>query len=460
MNDIAEQSREDVSLDGPYLRIESLTKKFGEFTALRDVSLTIAQGEFVCFLGPSGCGKTTLLRAIAGLDIQTSGKVWQAGRDISALPASERDFGIVFQSYALFPNLKVHKNVAYGLENKKIARAKVRQRVDELLTLVGLQDQGSKYPAQLSGGQQQRVALARALATSPGLLLLDEPLSALDAKVRTYLRHEIKDLQRRLNVTTIMVTHDQEEALTMADRIVLINEGVIEQVGTPTQMYREPATLFVADFIGAMNQIPCVTTGPDEAAIGELHMKCRPHVLDENIEAVLTVRPEDIVPRGAEMDGTALAPDIEPCSPGTSSSTNMIKVTINDMEFLGSFWRAELGGNKLHVLDENIEAVLTVRPEDIVPRGAEMDGTALAPDIEPCSPGTSSSTNMIKVTINDMEFLGSFWRAELGGNKLGEHTLRADFSVNAVQRMELATGKQIEILLPPDRITLFATSGT
>ncbi|HHK73879.1 MAG TPA: ATP-binding cassette domain-containing protein, partial [Rhizobiales bacterium] len=181
-------------IESPYLRIENLTKKFGDFTALREVSLSIAEGEFICFLGPSGCGKTTLLRAIAGLDIQTSGEVWQAGRNISALPASERDFGIVFQSYALFPNLKIFKNVAYGLENKKLPRAKIKARVEELLELVGLSEQGDKYPAQLSGGQQQRVALARALATSPGLLLLDEPLSALDAKVRGYLRHEIKAL--------------------------------------------------------------------------------------------------------------------------------------------------------------------------------------------------------------------------------------------------------------------------
>src|SRR5688572_16394662 len=207
----------------PYLRIERLSKRFGGFTALRDISLEIFEREFVCFLGPSGCGKTTLLRAIAGLDIQSSGRIEQAGKDISALPPAERDFGIVFQSYALFPNLTVAKNIAYGLESRRAARAEVDRRVKELLALVGLDDQGDKYPAQLSGGQQQRVALARALAPAPGLLLLDEPLSALDAKVRTHLRHEVKQLQRRLGVTTVMVTHDQEEALTMADRIVVMN---------------------------------------------------------------------------------------------------------------------------------------------------------------------------------------------------------------------------------------------
>jgi len=174
-----------------YLQIDRLTKKFGNFVALDNVSLEIYEGEFICFLGPSGCGKTTFLRAIAGLDIQTSGTVRQADVDISALPPSERDFGIVFQSYALFPNLTAERNIAFGLENQGLDKSAVAKRVTELLELVGLPDQGPKYPAQLSGGQQQRVALARALATSPGLLLLDEPLSALDAKVRGYLRHEI-----------------------------------------------------------------------------------------------------------------------------------------------------------------------------------------------------------------------------------------------------------------------------
>src|SRR6266404_640968 len=185
----------------PYLEVRNLSKRFGDFIALGDISLDIIEGEFVCFLGPSGCGKTTLLRAIAGLDPQTSGMIRQKGRDVSALPPAQRDFGIVFQSYALFPNLKVSDNVGYGLVSRRRARKEIARRVDELLTLVGLPDAAAKYPAQLSGGQQQRVALARALATSPSLLLLDEPLSALDARVRLRLRHEIKALQRRLRGT-------------------------------------------------------------------------------------------------------------------------------------------------------------------------------------------------------------------------------------------------------------------
>ena len=236
-----------------YLEVRNLHKRFGDFIALGDISLDVAEGEFVCFLGPSGCGKTTLLRAIAGLDPQTSGTIHQKGRDVSTLPPSQRDFGIVFQSYALFPNLTVVDNVGYGLVSRRQKRGEIAKRVAELLALVGLPDAGPQYPAQLSGGQQQRVALARALATSPGLLLLDEPLSALDARVRLRLRHEIKALQRRLGVTTIMVTHDQEEALTMADRIVVMNHGTIEQVGTPQEVYAAPATAFVADFVGAMN---------------------------------------------------------------------------------------------------------------------------------------------------------------------------------------------------------------
>ena len=319
-----------------YLQIDRLTKKFGNFVALESVSLEVYEGEFICFLGPSGCGKTTLLRAIAGLDIQTSGTVRQANVDISALPPSERDFGIVFQSYALFPNLTAERNIAFGLENQKIDKSAIDKRVNELLELVGLPDQGPKYPAQLSGGQQQRIALARALATSPGLLLLDEPLSALDAKVRAHLRHEMKDLQRRLGVTTVMVTHDQEEALTMADRIVVMNHGVIEQVGTPTEIYREPNTLFVADFIGAMNQVGGRVNGDSSIVIGELSFRSRRHGLTPEAPVVAAIRPEDIVPQG-----------IGDYSDSESGTENSLEVEIESMEFLGSFWRVSLKNNAL-----------------------------------------------------------------------------------------------------------------
>ena len=258
-----------------YLDVSGLWKSYGDFVALRDISLSIRKGEFVCFLGPSGCGKTTLLRAIAGLDLQSRGAIVQGGRDISTLPAARRDYGIVFQSYALFPNLTIEQNIAFGLENTGRPRAEIAARVAELLGLVGLAAQAKKYPAQLSGGQQQRIALARAIAISPGLLLLDEPLSALDAKVRVHLRHEIKALQRKLGVTTIMVTHDQEEALAMADRIVVMNHGVIEQVGTPTEIYRHPKTLFVADFIGETNQFPAKIAEDGAVEIGHSTFLCQ-----------------------------------------------------------------------------------------------------------------------------------------------------------------------------------------
>ncbi|TCT06429.1 iron(III) transport system ATP-binding protein [Tepidamorphus gemmatus] len=309
--------------DGPYLAIENVTKRFGGFAALKGVSLEVAHREFVCFLGPSGCGKTTLLRAIAGLDIQTSGRIHQGGRDISALPPGERDFGIVFQSYALFPNLTIRRNVAYGLENRGLRRADIRRRVDELLDLVGLTDQAEKYPAQLSGGQQQRVALARALAPSPGLLLLDEPLSALDAKVRARLRFEIKKLQRTLGITTIMVTHDQEEALTMADRIVVMNQGTIEQVGSPMQIYATPASTFVADFIGTMNFAPGVMAGPGRLHAYGAELACDEDGIPTGTPVTVAIRPEDI-----EL--------------GTQHGRNVVAGEIAWIEFLGSFVRLGL----------------------------------------------------------------------------------------------------------------------
>jgi iron(III) transport system ATP-binding protein len=334
-----------VTADGvrrPYLTIEGLDKFFGDFQALKAVSLEIYEGEFVCFLGPSGCGKTTLLRAVAGLDIQTRGRILQAGREISALPPYERDFGIVFQSYALFPNLTVAKNIAYGLESRHMARSAIEARVAELLTLVGLADSGAKYPAQLSGGQQQRVALARAIATSPGLLLLDEPLSALDARVRLRLRHEVRHLQRRLGITTIMVTHDQEEALTMADRIVVMNHGVIEQIGTATEIYRNPATPFVADFIGTMTFLQGVVAGTGVVSIGTVELTCASGTDGHRpgTPVTIAIRPEDVAIRNIEQ------------------RTNRFEARIVDMEFLGSFYRGTL--TPMAAADQRITADFSI----------------------------------------------------------------------------------------------------
>ena len=301
-----------------YLRLQGIRKDFGAFTALKHIDLDIAKGEFVCFLGPSGCGKTTQLRVIAGLEVQSAGRIELAGRDISALPPAGRDYGIVFQSYALFPNLTVAQNVAYGLVNRKVPKAQAAARVSELLALVGLPGSEPKYPAQLSGGQQQRIALARALATAPGLLLLDEPLSALDAIVRVKLRQEIRALQRKLGVTTIMVTHDQEEAFAVADRIVVMNHGAIEQVGGALQVYREPATLFVADFVGRMNALPG-RIEPGGVRVGAQLVVC-PHVGEPGRDVRLYLRPEDVLAR--------------PIAPGDS---NVFDAQIEKIEFMGPF---------------------------------------------------------------------------------------------------------------------------
>ncbi|MEN9230703.1 MAG: putative 2-aminoethylphosphonate ABC transporter ATP-binding protein [Thermostichus sp. DG02_5_bins_236] len=303
---LATQSSQDTfSQTDPYLQLQQIRKTFGRFTALSDINLEVRRGEFVCLLGPSGCGKTTLLRIIAGLEEPDCGRIWQAGQDITALSPSQRDFGIVFQSYALFPNLTAAENIAYGLVNAGIPKAKREERVAELLALVGLSGSGPKYPAQLSGGQQQRIALARALALSPGLLLLDEPLSALDAQVRANLRGEIAQLQKRLGVTTVMVTHDQLEALTMADRIVVMDQGSIVQIGTPLQIYQNPATPFVARFIGTMNFLPSQLESPNQA-------RYRNHVLQvHNSTALptgspvtLAIRPEDIRVGGTLEENT------------------------------------------------------------------------------------------------------------------------------------------------------------
>lgn len=243
------------------LSISNITKRFGHLTALDNVSLEVPSGSFVCFLGPSGCGKTTLLRVIAGLDEADAGRILVDGRDLSTTTARERNFGIVFQSYSLFPTLSAARNVAYGLECRKWDRASIDERVSDMLKLVRLSTHADKLPHQMSGGQQQRIALARALAPHPSLLLLDEPLSALDAKVREELRVEIKSVQNRLGVTTIMVTHDQEEALAMADIIVVMRDGRIEQIGSPAELYETPKTVFVAEFVGRMNFLPSGASG-------------------------------------------------------------------------------------------------------------------------------------------------------------------------------------------------------
>jgi putative spermidine/putrescine transport system ATP-binding protein len=244
------------SLEGTPVSLRNLTRAFGATKALDGMSLDIAPGELVALLGPSGCGKTTALRIVAGFEFADSGEVLVNGKDVSEVPAAKRDMGMVFQSYSLFPNMNAMDNVGFGLRMRKTAAAKRRSKAGELLEMVGLSAQAGQYPHQLSGGQQQRVALARALAIEPHVLLLDEPLSALDAKVRLQLREQIRNLQQRLGTTTIFVTHDQEEALSMADRVGVMSKGKLEQVAEPSELYSRPATAFVAEFVGTMNRLP------------------------------------------------------------------------------------------------------------------------------------------------------------------------------------------------------------
>jgi iron(III) transport system ATP-binding protein len=315
-------------LEQPYLQIENIHKSFGQFIALNDINLNVYPGEFVSLLGPSGCGKTTLLRIIAGLEQQSAGRVIQGGKDVSHLPPAKRDFGIVFQSYALFPNLTASQNIAYGLQNTPMPKGQIEQRVKELLETVGLEGFGRKYPSQMSGGQQQRIALARALALSPSLLLLDEPLSALDAKVRGRLRVEITQLQKRLGVTTVMVTHDQEEALTMADRVVVMDKGVIAQVGTPRVVYQNPKTPFVANFIGSTNLLGCEVISSTQVRFGNILLDANIGEFEVNSQIEIAIRPESI--------------QLLDSSKQNENLVNIVTADIEGIEFLGSVYHITL----------------------------------------------------------------------------------------------------------------------
>jgi len=306
-----------------FLEVRNLTKRFGTFTALDNINIGVQPGEFVSILGPSGCGKTTLLRVIAGLEQQNNGTVWIQGKDVSCEPVANRHLGIVFQSYALFPNINIINNVQYGL--RQMTAPARRERAREMLELVGLSDQADKYPAQLSGGQQQRVALARALAPNPSLLLLDEPLSALDARVRARLRGEIRSIQEKLGVTTIMVTHDQEEALTMADRIVVMDQGRLMQFAEPQQLYGAPANTFVAGFIGTMNFFP------------DCHHKSATIV--QFLDYALEVRSTEALSMPAQRSTLAIRPEHVRIAEDQDRSSNILRMRVEQIEFRGSVSR-------------------------------------------------------------------------------------------------------------------------
>ena len=296
--------------DAPSVRLERMSKRFGDFVAVRALDLDIERGEFFTMLGPSGCGKTTTLRVIAGFEEPTEGVVRLDGTDVTGLPAFKRPTNTVFQSYALFPHMSVEDNVAFGLKRKKVDKADIRTRVGEELERVGLAAEAKRKPRQLSGGQQQRVALARALVNRPAVLLLDEPLGALDLKLRKNLQIQLKQIQRAVGITFVYVTHDQEEALTMSDRIAVMNKGVIEQVDEPETVYERPSTTFVAGFIGVSNLMPGEVTSTNGSS-AQLRLDAGVEVRTESTGASVgerahaVVRPEklEIHPSGTTIDG-------------------------------------------------------------------------------------------------------------------------------------------------------------
>jgi ABC-type Fe3+/spermidine/putrescine transport system ATPase subunit len=327
---------------GRNLRLEDLTKRFGTLTAVDRVNLEIEEGEFICFLGPSGCGKTTVLRMITGFETVTEGKIVFDGKVINDLIPQKREFGIVFQSYALFPNMTVEENIAFGLKVRRMPKKPMAVRVEEMLDLIGLRDWRNLYPAQLSGGQQQRVALVRALAPNPRVLLLDEPLSALDAKIRVRLRAEIKRLQQELKKTMIYVTHDQEEALSIADRVVVMETGQFRQVGKPIDIYKSPVSSFVADFVGTSNFFKGTRTGDRVRTEKREFKTAHPGPLPRE-EVFLAIRPEKIeVLRRGE-------------SAGPLESSNLVPGRIDVVTFLGAAVRLVVHVDGEEVISDVIE---------------------------------------------------------------------------------------------------------
>ncbi len=319
-----------------YVEISALNKNFGANHVVRGVDLNVERGEFVSLLGPSGCGKTTVLRMLAGFELPSSGRLMVDGMDVTRIPTARRGVGMVFQAYALFPNMTVFDNVAFGLKVAGKPAAEIKSRVADMLELIKLPQLATRYPYQLSGGQQQRVALARALAVSPRILLLDEPLSALDAKIRASLRDEIRAVQKKLGITTLFVTHDQEEALSMSDRVVVMNEGRIEQIGTPVEIYARPRSRFVASFVGTLTRFDAELV---DATSGRLAIEG---------QQVLTTQKLDGQP--GDKYHLAIRPEAIALGHGPKSS-NRLHVTVLDHKFMGSILRliCKLGEQELSI---------------------------------------------------------------------------------------------------------------
>jgi putative spermidine/putrescine transport system ATP-binding protein len=311
-----------------YLTLSNISKQFAETYAVQDFNLDIDKGEFVSFLGPSGCGKTTTLRMVAGFEIPTAGKIILDGADITTKAPNQRHVGMVFQSYALFPNMTVSQNIGFGLRVRKASEAEIKDRVREMVSLVNLEKHADKYPFQLSGGQQQRVSLARALAIRPNVLLLDEPLSALDAKIRVSLRAEIRSIQKRLGITAIFVTHDQEEALSISDRIVVMYDGNVEQVGSPFDIYNFPRTSFVANFVGSLNTAAAEVVDPEKGLLNmdgvQLVSAAKMDGLKKGDKVRIAIRPERF---SFASDG---------------KKANVLDCQIENITFLGSVVRVHI----------------------------------------------------------------------------------------------------------------------
>jgi len=351
------------------VRLEGLSRHYGPVVALDRLDLTLLPGELVVLLGPSGCGKTTTLRLLAGLEDADTGQIFVGGRDITRVPANKRDMGMVFQAYSLFPHMTVRQNVAFGLRLRRIAAAQRDKRAMDMLELVDLSTQADRYPHQLSGGQQQRVALARALAIEPQVLLLDEPLSALDAKVRAQLRDQIRRIQLEVGITTLFVTHDQEEALAIADRVGVMREGSLEQLAPPTEVYSRPATPFVAQFVGLSNRLPGEVRGGQVIVRG-----CTLPLVDGDTpdgQVVALVRPEAVTlashdaPESGPLVGTVIAVTF-------LGATSRITVDLGDATIL-----AQLPTADATTLPAGSRVALTMRPDPVlVSAGSELAARA------------------------------------------------------------------------------------
>ena len=350
------------------LVLERLTRRFGALTALNELDVTISGGEFVALLGPSGCGKSTALNLLAGLLEPTSGAIWLDGRRIDTVPSERRDFGMVFQNYALFPHLSVAENVGFGLRVRGVRRAERQERVREALRLVQLVDQIDKYPAQLSGGQQQRVAIARAVVTRPRLVLMDEPLSNLDAKLRLDMRTEIRLLHQELGLTTVYVTHDQQEALSLADRLVVLRDGLVQQVGTAVQVYEQPANAYVAAFVGYRNALAGELAGANRVAVAGTVLAVRDQRAGHHGAATVMIRPDDLV----------ITEPVEEVSP------DALPVRVRVCEYQGRHFAVEatvedgttVHGHAERALAPGAEAIARVRPDRV--RVFAQDSPALS----------------------------------------------------------------------------------